>query len=103
MNRVSEGMINELLDLFLRDRVLDDEEMDSIREGYHTRTKKARALIDAVRRKGTEACLKMIAYLEKRDPILFQTLGLPSVQSFQSGKHLTGFIDIYWLPLIARA
>lgn len=88
VKRVSEGMINQLLDLLLKHSVLDDEEMNSILEEHRTRTKKARALIDAVIRKGPEACLKMIAYLEKRDKFLFQTLGLSSAQSFQSGDRV---------------
>ncbi|KAK5621631.1 hypothetical protein CRENBAI_023896 [Crenichthys baileyi] len=84
VQRVSEEMINQLLDKLLKDGVLKNEEKDSVCEKNPTRTNKARSLIDAVIRKGHEASMKMIAHLESEDPTLFQQLGLSSAQPSQS-------------------
>ncbi|MEQ2212648.1 hypothetical protein XENOCAPTIV_002788 [Xenoophorus captivus] len=84
VQRVSEEMINQLLDKLLKDGVLQNEEKDSVREKNLTPANKARSLIDAVIRKGHEASMKMIAHLESKDPMLFQQLGLSSTQPSQS-------------------
>lgn len=74
-------MINQLLDLCLKDRVFNYEEKDAILEENRTRANKARALIDSVIKKGAETCEKMIGYLERKDQKLFIQLGLSSAQS----------------------
>uniref|UniRef100_A0A3P9MYE1 CARD domain-containing protein n=1 Tax=Poecilia reticulata TaxID=8081 RepID=A0A3P9MYE1_POERE len=84
VQRVSDAVINQLLDLCLKHGVLGDEEKDSILEGNRTRANKARALIDAVTRKGPETCEKVIGYLESKDRMLFKQLGLSSAQASQS-------------------
>uniref|UniRef100_A0A3B3WWJ2 CARD domain-containing protein n=1 Tax=Poecilia mexicana TaxID=48701 RepID=A0A3B3WWJ2_9TELE len=88
--RVSDAVMNQLLDLCLKHDVFDDEEKDSILEENRTRAKKARALIDAVIRKGPETCEKVIGYLESKDQMIFKQLGLSSAQASQSGAYFTG-------------
>ncbi|XP_032446167.1 uncharacterized protein LOC116737235 isoform X3 [Xiphophorus hellerii] len=81
IQRVSDAVINQLLDLCLKDRVFNCEEKDAILEENPTRANKARALIDSVIKKGAETCEKMIGYLERKDQQLFKQLGLSSAQS----------------------
>ncbi|KAK9528068.1 hypothetical protein VZT92_014566 [Zoarces viviparus] len=72
VNRVSDSVLNQLLDKLLEHRVITDAEMQS------TRTKhgadKARDMIDTVRRKGSEACSVLIAALREVDEWLYTAL-----------------------------
>uniref|UniRef100_A0A8C7TYI1 Caspase a n=1 Tax=Oncorhynchus mykiss TaxID=8022 RepID=A0A8C7TYI1_ONCMY len=73
---VTKPVIKQLLDNLLEDRVLNDEETDSVKEENSTKTKQARCLIDMVRKKGRKASEKMIARVQERDPGLYDKLGL---------------------------
>ncbi|XP_053176786.1 caspase a-like [Scomber japonicus] len=75
---VNKAVIKQLLDDILEDGIVNDGEVDSILEENVTKTDKARALIDTVKRKGDEASSKLIARLSKRDPTLYNNLGLTS-------------------------
>ncbi|XP_061575435.1 caspase a-like isoform X1 [Cololabis saira] len=84
VEKVSKEMINQLLDSLLEDSVLNDGEKDSIIEENNTKNNKARALIDAVRRKGDESSRKMIAHIQMKDPTLYSELGLSDVEPAQT-------------------
>ncbi|KAI4818055.1 hypothetical protein KUCAC02_011420 [Chaenocephalus aceratus] len=71
-------VINQLLDGLFDDGILNGGEKDSILEGNPITADRARALIDAVMKKGDEASNKMIALLLSIDPTLYAALGLPS-------------------------
>uniref|UniRef100_A0A3Q3LZ94 CARD domain-containing protein n=1 Tax=Mastacembelus armatus TaxID=205130 RepID=A0A3Q3LZ94_9TELE len=70
---VSEQVLNQLLDSLLQQGVINQEEMESARA--ETRADRARAVIDTVRRKGTEASSVLIDSLCQLDPHVFQNLG----------------------------
>uniref|UniRef100_UPI003AAB7391 NACHT, LRR and PYD domains-containing protein 14-like n=1 Tax=Centroberyx gerrardi TaxID=166262 RepID=UPI003AAB7391 len=72
IKRVSEPVLDNLLDELLRRMVINDEEMESART--KSRPDKAREVIDMVRRKGTEASSNMIAIFCERDPYLSKEL-----------------------------
>ncbi|XP_071388853.1 NACHT, LRR and PYD domains-containing protein 3-like [Centroberyx affinis] len=72
IKRVSEPVLDNLLDELLRRMVINDEEMESTRT--KARPDKAREVIDMVRRKGTEASSNMIAVFCERDPYLSKEL-----------------------------
>uniref|UniRef100_UPI003AAAF09E NACHT, LRR and PYD domains-containing protein 3-like isoform X1 n=1 Tax=Centroberyx gerrardi TaxID=166262 RepID=UPI003AAAF09E len=74
IKRVSEPVLDNLLDELLRRMVINDEEMESART--KARPDKAREVIDMVRRKGTEASSNMIAVFRERDPYLSKELNL---------------------------
>uniref|UniRef100_A0A8C7WAB1 Caspase a n=1 Tax=Oncorhynchus mykiss TaxID=8022 RepID=A0A8C7WAB1_ONCMY len=76
IDSVTKPVIKQLLDNLLEDRVLNDEETDSVKEENSTKTKQARCLIDMVRKKGRKASEKMIARVQERDPGLYDKLGL---------------------------
>ncbi|XP_061575445.1 caspase a-like [Cololabis saira] len=84
VEKVSKEMINQLLDSLLEDGVLNDGEKDSIIEENNTKNDKARAFIDAVRRKGAESSRKMIAHIQKKDPTLYSELGLSDIEPAQT-------------------
>lgn len=79
VGKVSTEVIKQLLDDLLDDRVLNEEEKDSLLEENKSRADRARKLIDKVKNKGDKASRKMITYLERRDCELHSTLGLSSV------------------------
>ncbi|XP_019899168.2 NACHT, LRR and PYD domains-containing protein 3 isoform X2 [Esox lucius] len=76
--RVSEPVLNSLLDGLLQDTVINQEEMDSVKVNAE-RAEKARKIMDMVLRKGTESSSRMIVLLWKMDPYLCTQLQL-SVQ-----------------------
>uniref|UniRef100_A0A3Q0S396 CARD domain-containing protein n=1 Tax=Amphilophus citrinellus TaxID=61819 RepID=A0A3Q0S396_AMPCI len=76
VEKVSETVIKQLLDDLAEDRVLNDGECESILERNTTRADKARCLIDIVKRKGPKASNTMIAHFQRREPLLFDNLGL---------------------------
>ncbi|XP_012604217.2 caspase-1 [Microcebus murinus] len=73
---VGTGTINGLLDELLEKRVLNQEEMEKVRDENATAMDKARALIDAVIRKGPQASNIFIMYVCTDDFHLAQTLEL---------------------------
>ncbi|CAK6963463.1 caspase a-like [Scomber scombrus] len=80
---VNKAVIKQLLDDLLEDGIVNDGEADSIIEENSTKTDKARALIDTVKRKGDEASRTLITRLYNRDPTLHKNLGLSSGQPAQ--------------------
>uniref|UniRef100_A0A3B4UXT3 CARD domain-containing protein n=1 Tax=Seriola dumerili TaxID=41447 RepID=A0A3B4UXT3_SERDU len=74
INRVSDALLNQLLDKLLERGVVTDDEMQSART--KTRAEKARDVIDTVRRKGTEASSVLIAALYEVDQCLSRVLAL---------------------------
>ncbi|XP_069325095.1 caspase-1-like [Eulemur rufifrons] len=84
---VGTGTINGLLDELLEKRVLNQEEMEKVRDENATVMDKARALIDAVIRKGPNASRIFIMHICNDDCCLAQMLGLSSGP--QSGNDLT--------------
>ncbi|XP_038567373.1 uncharacterized protein LOC119897615 [Micropterus salmoides] len=74
VNRVSEPVLNQLLDKLLELHVINDDEMQSVRT--KVKAEKARDVIDTVRRKGTEASSVLIAALCQVDPCLSRVLKL---------------------------
>ncbi|XP_007544711.1 protein NLRC3-like, partial [Poecilia formosa] len=79
VERVSEEILKRLLDDLLSDRVFTQSEMEGILQKNQAREDKARNTIDAVRKKGQEACRLMIRRLHHRDPTLSNQLSLSSL------------------------
>ncbi|XP_042281110.1 uncharacterized protein LOC121906349 [Thunnus maccoyii] len=74
IKRVSDPVLNYLLDALLHDKVITSGEMESIQ--IKPRADRARQLIDTVLKKGKEACKILIDALCKVDPFLSETLEL---------------------------
>ncbi|XP_058871454.1 uncharacterized protein LOC117967637 isoform X1 [Acipenser ruthenus] len=78
--RLIEGLnasvIRDLLDDMLHMNVLNDGEVERVKEGQTCTKDKASCLIDMVRKKGSSASEKLISKLAERDPVLYVTLGL---------------------------
>ncbi|XP_023185435.1 NLR family CARD domain-containing protein 3-like isoform X2 [Xiphophorus maculatus] len=79
VERVSEEILNQLLDDLETDGVLIRLEKQAILRGNPITIDKARSTIDAVRMKGQRACEMMIKRLQLRDPTLSNQLGLSSL------------------------
>ncbi|KAE8299966.1 hypothetical protein D5F01_LYC00092 [Larimichthys crocea] len=75
VQRVSEPVLNQLLDQLHQQRILTQEEMDTARS-CRTKAKMARAVIDMVRNKGSVASSSLIEGLVSLDPTVSKTLGL---------------------------
>ncbi|XP_059195045.1 NLR family CARD domain-containing protein 3-like [Centropristis striata] len=74
VKRVSDANLNFILDkLFERD-VINQGEMEDIRQTNRTTINKARDVIDTVRKKGAKASLVLIDALREVDPYLFDDL-----------------------------
>ncbi|KAF1385204.1 hypothetical protein PFLUV_G00105310 [Perca fluviatilis] len=73
VERVSDPVLNQLLDKLLERGVITDGEMQSVRTG---RAEKARDLMDTVRRKGRAASSVLISALCEVDPVLSTELRL---------------------------
>ncbi|XP_032359700.1 uncharacterized protein LOC116672157 [Etheostoma spectabile] len=74
VTRVSDPVLNQLLDNLLERGVLTDGEMQSART--RGRADKARDVMDTVRRKGREASSVLVAALREVDPVLSRELRL---------------------------
>ncbi|XP_050934051.1 NLR family CARD domain-containing protein 3 isoform X15 [Lates calcarifer] len=74
ISRVSEPVLRKLLDKLLERGVITDDEMDLA--GTASRADKARAVIDTVRRKGSEASSALISALCEEDRCLSTELNL---------------------------
>ncbi|KAK9523717.1 hypothetical protein VZT92_017620 [Zoarces viviparus] len=72
VDRVSDPVLNKLLDKLLEHGVMTDAEMQSART--KDRADKARGVMDTVGRKGSEACSVLMAALREMDPYLHTTL-----------------------------
>uniref|UniRef100_A0A8C9XN52 Uncharacterized protein n=1 Tax=Sander lucioperca TaxID=283035 RepID=A0A8C9XN52_SANLU len=73
VQRVSDPVLNQLLDKLLERGVITDGEMQSVRTG---RADKARDVMDTVRRKGSAASSVLISALCEVDPVLSRELRL---------------------------
>ncbi|XP_035863060.1 NACHT, LRR and PYD domains-containing protein 1-like [Sander lucioperca] len=73
VERVSDPVLNQLLDKLLERGVITDGEMQSVRTG---RADKARDVMDTVRRKGSAASSVLISALCEVDPVLSRELRL---------------------------
>lgn len=71
---VSEAVLKQLLDQLLQRQVINEEENESA--NTKCKADKARAVIDMVRRKGSEASSFFITHFCKLDPQLSKTLKL---------------------------
>ncbi|XP_018519296.2 NACHT, LRR and PYD domains-containing protein 12 isoform X1 [Lates calcarifer] len=74
ISRVSEPVLQKLLDKLLERGVITDDEMDL--SGTASRADKARVVMDTVRRKGSEASLALISALCEEDRCLSAELNL---------------------------
>uniref|UniRef100_A0A672FN76 CARD domain-containing protein n=1 Tax=Salarias fasciatus TaxID=181472 RepID=A0A672FN76_SALFA len=74
VEKVSEPVLNKLLDELLHCGVLTDSENEALRAKL--RPDKARELIDTARKKGADASAKLIAVLSTADPYSCRELGL---------------------------
>ncbi|XP_034721727.1 caspase-1-like [Etheostoma cragini] len=74
ITRVSEAVLDQLLDQLLEREVLTDGERESM--AVRARADKARDLMDTVRRKGPGACSELISALRNADRCLSGTLKL---------------------------
>eukprot|EP00063_Salmo_salar_P095199 XP_014070034.1 PREDICTED: caspase-1-like [Salmo salar] len=83
IDSVTKPVIKQLLDDLLEDKVLNDEETDSVTEENSTRAEQARCIIDMVRKKGSKASEKMIARVQERDPGVYDKMGLAPRQPAQ--------------------
>ncbi|KAL4660547.1 Caspase-1 precursor [Arapaima gigas] len=78
VSSVSKTVIHQLLDDLLDDKILNDGEVEHIKDGTSMRAEKARSLIDMVRNKGDTASHILIKRLKEQDPMLSKNLGLDS-------------------------
>ncbi|XP_034722212.1 caspase-1-like [Etheostoma cragini] len=76
--RVSDALLNQVLDYLLERGVLSYSEMEGIltRTGTRTRADKARDVVDTVIKKGREASSLLVSALCELDPVLSRELGL---------------------------
>ncbi|KAM6465603.1 caspase-1-like [Liasis olivaceus] len=77
---INKPVISQLLDDLLSEKVLNDEEVDEVKENTKKRSQ-ARLLIDHVRSKGPEASRFLIVFLQARDAFLAEKLGLQNFLS----------------------
>ncbi|XP_047433078.1 NLR family CARD domain-containing protein 3-like [Mugil cephalus] len=87
VKRMSIEVLTQLLEALVTDSVLTDLEKEAISEKNSVRADRVRHFIDTVKRKGEEACRKLIQHLQSIDPALSHHLGLPSVQTAQKDAH----------------
>uniref|UniRef100_A0A3P9NI23 CARD domain-containing protein n=1 Tax=Poecilia reticulata TaxID=8081 RepID=A0A3P9NI23_POERE len=87
VERVSEEILKRLLDDLLSDGVITLSETEGILQKNQTREDKVRTTIDAVMKKGKEACRLMIKRLHHRDPTLSNQLGLSSLSPVKGEIH----------------
>ncbi|XP_061106462.1 caspase-1-A-like [Conger conger] len=74
VENASKTVLHQLLDDLLLRKVLNDGEVEAVREEHSQRANQARAVIDMVRKKGDRASELMIQCLQLRDPELYQRL-----------------------------
>uniref|UniRef100_A0A672HAP3 CARD domain-containing protein n=2 Tax=Salarias fasciatus TaxID=181472 RepID=A0A672HAP3_SALFA len=74
VDKVSDPVLNKLLDELLHCGVLTDSENEVLRA--KPRADKARELIDTVRKKGVDASTELIKVLKANDPYCCRELGL---------------------------
>ncbi|XP_076969219.1 caspase-1 isoform X1 [Tamandua tetradactyla] len=106
---VEKGIINTFLDDLLEDKVLNQQEMEKIRDENPTAADRARALIDNVRKKGSQASQIFINHICEEDPLLAEKLGISAGPqsgngpSTQDNSTLAPFIPAFQAVQITRA
>ncbi|XP_074531308.1 NACHT, LRR and PYD domains-containing protein 1-like [Halichoeres trimaculatus] len=70
---VSDPVLNQLLDILLQNRVINDEEWETLKD-LKPRADKAREVFDTVGRKGANACSVLHKALSEKDSCLFNEL-----------------------------
>ncbi|XP_062390089.1 caspase a-like isoform X2 [Sardina pilchardus] len=81
VEKVTKSVLKQLLDDLRDDRVLNEEEMESVLEEHKARADQARYLIDMVRKKGNKSSERMIKRIQERDGNLYDELSLGVVPS----------------------
>ncbi|XP_054857796.1 uncharacterized protein LOC129344905 [Eublepharis macularius] len=96
VERVNKAVIGLMLDDLLKEEVLNDEEVEKVKEKSAVTREQARMLIDDVRKKGPRASLVAIKSIVSRDGFLAGELGLtaflegsPSPQPLQAARSRT--------------
>nr|ACI68032.1 Caspase-1 precursor [Salmo salar] len=74
IEKVSKTILHQLIDDLLEDMVLNDGEMEEIKDNNMPRADKARQLIDSVRRKGNTASERFLIRLQERDKNVYSEL-----------------------------
>ncbi|XP_054858066.1 caspase-1-like [Eublepharis macularius] len=85
---VKKDVISLILDDLLREEVLNDEEVEKVKDKYATSKEQARMLIDHVRRKGSRPCYIAITKICSRDRLLADKLGLTAFLEGSSSQLL---------------
>lgn len=75
VQRVSDAVLKDVLDELLQQGVISDSENERVK-AFPSRADRARDVIDTVRKKGADACSKMISILKDKDPYLHKLLNL---------------------------
>lgn len=73
VERVSDPVLDQILDTLHEHRVINDGEMESLRDPKN-RANKARKVFDSVRKKGAYAWSVLREALRKKDPNLFKVV-----------------------------
>ncbi|XP_041929968.1 caspase a-like [Alosa sapidissima] len=81
VEKVTTPVLKQLLDDLNDDRVLNEEEMESVFEENKARADRARCLIDMVRKKGNKSSERMIKRIQERDENLYGELSLSVMAS----------------------
>ncbi|XP_028903723.1 caspase-1-like [Ornithorhynchus anatinus] len=99
---LTHGMISGLLDDLLQMQVINQEEMDTVREEHHRPAEKTRALLNSVIPKGDLASQIFIDSLCKKNPFVAAKLGLSAGGQGQSGN--TQFVgQSQMIPAVATS
>uniref|UniRef100_A0A8C8RGM7 Caspase-1 n=1 Tax=Pelusios castaneus TaxID=367368 RepID=A0A8C8RGM7_9SAUR len=83
---VSRAVLSNLLDDLLEHRVVNEEEVEEVKEGCSRTRDQARCLIDGVRKKGARASEIFIEHLFVRDSHLATNLGLGAPSGVPSSE-----------------
>ncbi|XP_039202204.1 caspase-1-like [Crotalus tigris] len=92
IQRINKAIISQLLDDLLRERIMEDEEVEEVNT-KNKRQDQARILIDNVRRKGPEASRRFIVFLQNRDAFLAGQLDLQNFPAGNISKEEVQFLE----------
>uniref|UniRef100_A0AAY5ECG3 CARD domain-containing protein n=1 Tax=Electrophorus electricus TaxID=8005 RepID=A0AAY5ECG3_ELEEL len=73
---LTDSVIKQLLDDLNDEKVLGEEEVESVLQQNPLRADRARCLIDSVKKKGPRACQILLEKLQKRDENVYDKLQL---------------------------
>ncbi|KAJ6655774.1 hypothetical protein lerEdw1_004827 [Lerista edwardsae] len=97
VDSANKAIISQLLDDLLGKKVLNEEEVEEVREAPR-RQEQARTLIDHARRKGARASGVFIESLQRRDPCLTEQLGLTDYAGGPPGVQISLGLETPTLP-----